>query len=145
MNLTQRPPRSPRVRLGGYVILPRMLDKCRAELAGTIGEYHFNSPLDQHFLRYTGTDAEALKAVVAKGLGDAEVLAWINANAAFKREPWEIAQWGAFREAAVPSDNESRVYINEMLAANGAAAREDLATWFDTLDLDDYVSFGGKP
>ena len=29
-DLTQRPPRSPRVRLGGFVILPRMLDKGRA-------------------------------------------------------------------------------------------------------------------
>lgn len=29
-NLTQRAPRSPRVRLGGYTILPRMLDKARA-------------------------------------------------------------------------------------------------------------------
>ena len=28
-NLTEHPPRSPRVRLGGYVILPRCLDKCR--------------------------------------------------------------------------------------------------------------------
>jgi hypothetical protein len=36
---TQRPPRSPRVRLGGYVILARILDKGRAELAGTAGEY----------------------------------------------------------------------------------------------------------
>jgi hypothetical protein len=23
--------------------------------------------------------------------------------------------------------------------------REDINTWFDLLDLDDYVSFGGKP
>jgi Domain of unknown function (DUF5069) len=36
-NLTQRPPRSPRVRLGGYVILPRILDKGRATLAGNAG------------------------------------------------------------------------------------------------------------
>jgi len=33
-DLTQRPPRSPRVRLGGYVILPRMLDKGRATING---------------------------------------------------------------------------------------------------------------
>ena len=38
-NLTQRPPRSPRVRLGGYTILPRLLDKARAVIAGTAGEY----------------------------------------------------------------------------------------------------------
>ncbi len=34
MDLTQRPPRSPRVRLGGFVILPRMLDKGRPLLMG---------------------------------------------------------------------------------------------------------------
>ena len=34
VDLTQRPPRSPRVRLGGYVILPRMLDKGRATING---------------------------------------------------------------------------------------------------------------
>ena len=33
-DLTKFPPRSPRVRLGGYAILPRMLDKGRAELTG---------------------------------------------------------------------------------------------------------------
>ena len=38
-NLTQHPPRSPRVRLGGYTILPRLLDKARAVIAGTAGEY----------------------------------------------------------------------------------------------------------
>ena len=32
LDLTQRAPRSPRVRLGGYVILPRMLDKGRATI-----------------------------------------------------------------------------------------------------------------
>ena len=42
--LTQRPPRSPRTRLGGYVLLPRMLDKGRATLAGMNGEYHYNCP-----------------------------------------------------------------------------------------------------
>ena len=42
-DLTQFPPRSPRVRLGGYVILPRCLDKCRASLAGKNGEFHGTS------------------------------------------------------------------------------------------------------
>jgi hypothetical protein len=47
-NLTERPPRSPRVRLGGYVILARMLDKGRATLAGNAGEYEYNRPMDKH-------------------------------------------------------------------------------------------------
>jgi len=43
IDLTERPPRSFRVRLGNYVILARMLDKGRATLAGKNGEYKYNS------------------------------------------------------------------------------------------------------
>jgi hypothetical protein len=38
IDLTQRPPRSFRVRLGNYVILARMLDKGRATLENKKGE-----------------------------------------------------------------------------------------------------------
>jgi len=37
-DLTQRPPRSPRCRLGGYVSLPRMLDKGRQIFLNQSGE-----------------------------------------------------------------------------------------------------------
>ncbi|MEZ5325674.1 MAG: DUF5069 domain-containing protein [Verrucomicrobiales bacterium] len=144
IDLTQRPPRSARVRLGGYVILPRILDKCRAEIAGNSGEYRYNCPLDQRFFHFAGIDAEALKTEVAKGLGDGEILRWISENAAKKHEEWEIAQWSAFREAAAPGDNESREFISEQVAAAGGAKREDIATWFDYLDFDDHVTSGGK-
>ena len=66
-DLTRRPPRSVRVRLGGYAILPRMLDKGRATLAGTHGEYHFNCPTDQLFLDFVGVSAAAVKGQLAKG------------------------------------------------------------------------------
>ncbi len=143
-DLTQRPPRSPRVRLGGYVILPRILDKCRAELAGKNGEFHYDCPLDQRFFNFTGIDAGALKAEVAKGLGDGALLTWIVANATNKPAEHEIAQWSAYRETAVPSDNETREYFSEQVAGAGGGEREDIATWFDYLDLDDYASYGGK-
>ena len=83
-NLTQRPPRSPRVRLGGYVMLARILDKGRAEIAGTAGEYKYNNPMDHHWFRFTGITAEALKAELATGKGDGEMLAWIEENAPHK-------------------------------------------------------------
>ena len=145
IDLTQRPPRSTRVRLGGYVLLPRILDKCRAELIGKNGEYHYNCPLDQRFFNFTGIQSDALKAEVAKGLGDGEILAWVEANAPIKHSDYEIAQWSTFREAAVPSDNESREFFSEQVAKAGGPTREDIASWFEYLDLDDHVSFGGKP
>jgi hypothetical protein len=139
-DLTKRPPRSPRVRLGGYVILPRMLDKCRAVLAGTAGEYKYACPLDQRFLEYAGIDPEALKAKVQEGLGDAAILAWINENAV-KRHPAEIAQWSAYQEKLAPTRKQARTFFNEVLANSD---REDIETWFDLLDFDDYVSYGGN-
>jgi hypothetical protein len=142
-DLTQRPPRSPRARLGGYALLPRMLDKCRAELVGKNGDYHYACPLDQNILAFVGIDPDALKAEVAKGNGDGELLQWINANATHQRTPWEIAQWSAWRESAVPTDVESREFFNS-LHKGASEKREDIATWADLLDLDDYVSFGGK-
>jgi Domain of unknown function (DUF5069) len=142
-DLTQRPPRSPRVRLGGFVTLPRMLDKGRATIAGKNGEYHFACPLDQRFLEFTGIDAEGVKKQLKAGKGDGEILEWIKANAKHKRTDAEIAAWSAFAEQRVPSDLESRDYFNTLHKQAGPK-REDVATWFDLLDLDDYVSFGGK-
>lgn len=141
-DLTQRPPRSMRCRLGGYALLPRMLDKCRATLAGNNGEFHYNCPLDQHFLNFTGIDPEALKAEVAQGKGDGEILDWIQAQA--KKSPWEIQQWSDFQERRGPdSDSETIGYFTSAVAKFGPQ-RSDIRTWAELLDLDDFVSFGGK-
>ncbi len=141
-DLTQRPPRSPRVRLGGYVTLPRMLDKGRASLAGKNGEYHYACPLDQRFLEFTGINPDHLKEQLASGKGDAVILDWIQKNAKHPRTEPEIAAWSAWAEQRGPSDAESRAYFND-LHKKAAPQREDITTWFDLLDVDDYVSFGG--
>jgi len=144
-DLTQRPPRSVRVRLGGYVILPRVLDKCRALLADKIGEYQFDCSMDRHFLKFVGIEGDALKAEVATGKGDGELLAWIEANAQPKRTPWEIAAWSAYHERRGPdSDAETLAFFAGILGKL-TPTREDIGTWFDFLDLDDHVTFGGKP
>ena len=142
-DLTQHPPRSPRVRLGGYVILPRMLDKGRATVAGKQGEYHYDCPTDQRFLTFAGINADALKKQLAAGKGDGEILQWIEKNAKHKRTESEIAAWSAHCAQRAPADTDSRKYFQGE-HAKVAPKREDIATWFDLLDLDDYVSFGGK-
>ena len=142
-DLTQRPPRSARVRLGGYVILPRMLDKGRSTINGKNGEYHYACPLDQRFLEFAGVDPEALKKELTAGKGDWEILEWIQNNAKNKRSDAEIAAWSEMGERRGPTDPESREYFNDLHKKAGAH-REDIASWFDLLDLDDYISYGGK-
>lgn len=143
-DLTKRPPRSPRVRLGGFVILPRMLDKGRATVAGRNGEYIYACPTDKRFLDFAGIDPDALKAEIARGKSDSELLEWIKIHGKNKREDSEIAAWSELAERRAPTDPESRSFFNDA-HAKLAPGRTDIATWFDLLDLDDYVTFGGKP
>ena len=140
-DLTKFPPRSPRVRLGGYAILPRMLDKGRATLAGKQGEYHYACPMDQGFLTFAGIDPEELKKELGKS--DTEVLEWIRKNGKNKRTTPEIIAWTQWQENRAPDNPEGREYFNGM-HKQGAPTRDDITTWFDVLDMDDYVSFGGK-
>ena len=120
-----------------------MLDKGRATIAGKNGEYHYACPLDQRILEFAGIDPEALKKELATGKGDGEILEWIQANAKHKHSDSEIAAWSAYAEQRAPADTESRSYFNDLHAKTGPK-REDILTWFDLLDLEDYVSFGGK-
>ncbi len=144
-DLTQRPPRSPRVRLGGYVLLARILDKGRAAKAGQLGEYKYNNPLDHHWFRFTGITAEQLQEQIAAGKGDGEILQWVEANAPAKRTPWEIQQWSAYHNERGPDSDAETLAFFAKAVGELSATREDVRTWFDYLDLDDHVTFGGQP
>ena len=80
-DLQQQRPRSPREQLGGQELAARALDKCRAVLAGTNGDYEFNCPLDQKFFAATGIDAGEFRSMVATGATDEAVGRWISEHA----------------------------------------------------------------
>lgn len=143
-DLTRHPPRSPRTRLGGYVHLPRLIDKARAFAAGKAGDYHYPCPFDARFFAYTGLDADGFLAEVKTGRSDSEILAYVQASARPPRHPAEIAAWSAWFEQLTVSSTDSRTFFNEVHQKN-APHREDVATWFDWLELDDFVTFGGRP
>jgi hypothetical protein len=119
-----------------------MRDKGRATIAGKSGEYHYACPMDQRFLEYVGVDPEALKKELAAGKGDGEILAWIESNAKHKRTDSEVASWSCVAADRAPADLESREFFNG-LQKTCAPKREDISTWFDLLDADDHVTFGG--
>lgn len=141
-NLTQRPPRSPRVRLGGYAMLPRVLDKARALLIGQQGDYKYGNPMDQHFFQFTGIAQDALLEQVKTGAGDWELLQWVQANAANKRAAHEIRAWTAYLETMPVGDAEDLEWFAAQ-AKRLNPARTDLQTIMDYLDADDHASFGG--
>jgi hypothetical protein len=144
-DLTKRPPRSPRCRLGGYVTLPRILDKGRATIAGLNGEYNYDAPFDQHLINFLGLDAGALREQLATSKGDAEILEWIGANAQHQPAPWEIEQWSDYMLDRTPDSDEETLIFFFRRVGSFSKTREDIQTWMDLIDLDDHVTFGGKP
>ena len=92
LDLTKNFPGSPHAMLGGFVLAKRCVDKGRAVLAGTGGEYHFDCPLDNIFLGFAGLKGPDLKEFVATGADDEAVGRWITDHAT-KRERIEIIKW----------------------------------------------------
>ncbi|HET7511226.1 MAG TPA: DUF5069 domain-containing protein [Chthoniobacterales bacterium] len=143
-DLTRRPPRSLRCRLGGYVILPRMLDKGRATLLGKNGAFIYNASFDQHLVNFLGFDADALLKELATGAGDSEILEWLKRNAERQPSRWEIEQWSDYQVRRSPDSDARTLFFFYGSVGRLSRTREDIRSWMDLIDLDDFVTFGGK-
>ena len=134
MDLTKGPPRSPRATLGGITFLPRTIDKMRANLAGTLGEYKAKIGYSERLFAFLDVTADEFEAVVAANADDAGVLAALMARA-----PRRTAEIEAFNEQArsYPQDEAGRQRHQMLLEEAGYAHRTDITTMFDRLDLDD--------
>src|SRR4030081_4162894 len=98
-DLTKEAPRSPRIRIGGYAILGRTIDKCRALVAGNIGEYHFDCPLDNMLFGFKGVKGDDFKAQIENGASDQQMVEWLDVHRE-KNTPHEKQGWSDAGEAA---------------------------------------------
>ena len=138
-DLTKEAPRSPKVKVGGYAILGRTIDKCRALLAGTIGEYHFDCPLDNMLFSFKGVKGADFKEAVKKAGSDEEIVAWLNSNGN-KKSPAEIEQWSQeVTKSSMYSNPEKRAFFVGECTKLGL--NPETATTFDWLETDDRASF----
>lgn len=132
-------PRSAREPIAGYAIAARALDKCRADIMGWLGEYHYDCPLSHIFLDYAEIDVNVFKEFVATGATDDEVATWIEANAK-KRDRMEILRWSnSWREKRL-SDLDDRLmgfmedYVKENLPTGSWPF---INRWFDIYDIEE--------
>jgi hypothetical protein len=137
-NLTKEAPRSPRIRVGGYVILGRTMDKCRALVAGSIGEYHFDCPLDNMLFGFKGVKGDDFKAQIEQAASDQEMVQWLNQSGE-KKTPEQINRWSEKVEAtSLHDDLEKREFFIEQTRKLGLDPQK--TTTFDWLEVDDRVS-----
>jgi hypothetical protein len=138
-DLTKVAPRSAYERIGGFAIIARTIDKCRAKLEGKNGEYHFDCPLDNALFGFKGIKGDMFKAYVAEGHSDEEIAAWLK-TVGTPRTDAEIKAWSdAFKtDFSYSTDpNKKDWFIGE---CNRLGLDPMKTTLFDYLDVDDKAS-----
>ncbi len=137
-DLTKEYPSSPHLTLGRFVIAARTLDKCRSQLAGTIGEYHYDCPLDNVFFNFAGITSDDFKDFVATGADDEAVGKWIQDQTDRSEDVVKIwnLKMRQFQITDLPFQNQLFLegYIQENIPQN-----RRVYTWFDVYDLEEGV------
>jgi len=134
MDLTKDYPRSVRAKWQGIVQLGRAIDKGKATALGTVGEYHYDCPMDQAVFEFLGIDAGRLLDVIKNAKSDAEIEAFTRPFVAAKSAE-EVARWNREWLQRGPSE-ESREFFFD-LRNQVAPDRTDVTSWADLLDLDE--------
>jgi hypothetical protein len=141
-NLNNEAPHSPRERIAGFAIACRTVDKCRASLAGTLGAYHFDCPLDKMLFSFKGVTVEQFKTAVQAAAHYEDVGTWLLANGTVKT-PVQIKAWSDEMEAgSLMKDPDNRAYFIEDCHRLGL--NPEMNSTFDWLEADDRESFRKK-
>ncbi|MGB5040307.1 MAG: DUF5069 domain-containing protein [Nitrospira sp.] len=135
MDLRTTFPRSMRVRLEGYVHLARMIDKCRAVLAGTEGEYIYPCPMDDRLMAFAGITAAQFTAAVKQHLSDEGVIQWFRVMATPHPQA-ELEEWNRMMLSRGPTTPEKQASFNKYRDAVDPS-RTDLTSWADLQDLEE--------
>ena len=135
MDLRKTFPRSMRDKIEGHVHLARMIDKCRAVLAGAEGEYIYPCPMDERLMEFVGITTDQFKATVKSNPTDEGIAQWFRKTAK-ARPPAELEAWNRMMLNRGPSTPEKQEYFNK-LRDEVDPSRTDLTAWADLQDLEE--------
>lgn len=124
-----------RVKMAGYVHLARMVDKCRAMLAKTEGEYIYPCPMDERLMEFTGITSDQFTAAVKANPSDDTVAKWLTQTAK-AHSPAELESWNRMMLSRGPSSPASMVKFKKYLDTIDPS-RTDLTAWADLQDLEE--------
>ena len=147
MDLTKSAPRSPYDKLGGVVFLPRAIDKGRAELAGTLGDYISRGGRSGRLFDFLGVPEHGFIEALETRATDAEVWEWVSEHMT-ARAPEEIEEFNDWMSSASPDTGDHTwEWFQAQLEESGNGHRSDIKRHFDRLDLDEGrdVPVGGRP
>ena len=137
-DLTKQPATSARHRTGGYAILSRLTDKALADIAGTIGDYHTDCPLDHLLLDWKGVEYSGVRQALEAGASNEEIAQHLD-NHVTPKTAGEVTVWSdGVEKATMHGDPEKGSWFDgecRKLGLNGATT-----STFDWLEADDRAS-----
>ena len=130
-------PRSPYERLGGYVHLPRLIDKARLHRKGLLDGYNYKTiGFDKHLLAFLKLDPDAFEEVANRLDDDAAVLEWVEKNS-IPHTPDEIEDWNQAMITRHPDTAVKKARFLHFLKEAGGEDRRDIRTYFDLIEFDE--------
>lgn len=130
-------PRSPYERLGGFVHLPRLIDKARLHRKGLLDGYNYKTTgFDKHLLAFLKLNSDAFEEAAHRLDDDAAILEWVQQNGA-KHSPDAIEHWNEAMISRQPDTAAKKARFLHFLKEAGGAGRKDIRTYFDLIEFDE--------
>src|SRR6266540_2626199 len=130
-------PRSPYEKLGGYVHLPRLIDKARLHRKGLLNGYNYKTVgFDKHLLAFLKLDPDEFEEAANRLDDDGAILSWINERAA-KRSDEAVEEWNQAVVSRHPDTAAKKARFLHFLKEAGGESRKDIRTYFDLIEFDE--------
>lgn len=130
-------PRSPYQKLGGYVHLPRLIDKARLHRKGLLEGYNYKTVgFDKHLLAFLKIDGEAFEEIAHKLDDDQAIFAWVQKNGE-QHSSEAIEEWNEAMISRHPDTAAKKARFLHFLKEAGGDGRKDIRTYFDLIEFDE--------
>ena len=130
-------PRSPYERLGGYVHLPRLIDKARLHRKGLLDGYNYKTVgFDKHLLTFLKLNPDEFEEAVNRLEGDESILKWVQEHAT-RHSTEAIEEWNQSMVSRHPDTAAKRARFMHFLKEAGGEGRKDIKTYFDLIEFDE--------
>jgi Domain of unknown function (DUF5069) len=130
-------PRSPYLTLGGYIHLPRLIDKARLSRQGSLRGYNYKTlGFDKHLLSFLGIDGDEFEEAAHRLETDQAILAWVQSRCV-RRSESEIAAWNTEQIEKRPDNPEKLARFRQILQEVGGNAESGVETYFDLIEFEE--------
>jgi hypothetical protein len=129
-------PRSGRDLLGGVAYLGRAVDKTRADLNGTAGEYIWACPQSRRVYDFYGISPEQFREAVQQNPNDEGVVRWLQEHGPKQPGKAELDAFNQQMLSAGPGP-EQMGWFKQSLEEMGQGHRTDVKTFVDMQDLEE--------